>query len=195
MAYGDFKRWSIATGADDWDDNSSTGTTISAISNTLTVPHTSVKAYMRFKSSKKIFDIHPRAVIESMELNWYVQGTTISRRHPGPSVDIDIYAPWATDAASGYIEIKAYNPISLGTGWQKYTIQENAKRYIARTLNNNGGYTQFRWEVDAVRAHNCTHKIRAYEYGIGHLSAGYLDIYYHIPQEKKRRIRRIWSKG
>ena len=194
MAYGDFITWRIATGGDDWDDSSFSGTTIDVINSTLTIPHTSQKAYMRFNTEKEIFSIHPDAVIESLEINWYVEDTTVSRRHPGPEVKLDIYTPWATEETDDYEEIFTYNPVSLGTGWQKTAIYETAKRYIARTNNNNSGYTKFKWQLQAQRGHACTHKIRAYEWGVGHVSAGYVDIYYHIPQEKKSRIRRIWSK-
>ena len=194
MAYGDFITWRIATGADDWDDSSSTATTIVAISNTLVIPFLNQKAYMRFDTEKEIFSRHPDAVIESLEINWSVNSTTVSRRHPSPEVKLDIYTPWATEETDGYEEIYSYNPVSEGVGWLKTAIHENAKRYIARTNNNNSGYTQFKWEVQGIRGHTCSTQIRAYEWGIGHLSAGYVDIYYHIPQEKKSRIRRIWSK-
>ena len=182
MAYGDFITWRIATGADDWDDSSSTATTITAINNTLVVPFLNQRAYMRFDTEKEIFSRHPRAVIESLEINWSVNSTTVSRRHPSPEVELSIYTPWAN--TDDYKEIYSYNPVSEGVGWLKTAI----------TNNNNSGYTQFKWEVQGIRGHTCSTSIRAYEWGVGHLSAGYVDIYYHIPQEKKSRIRRIWSK-
>lgn len=183
--YGELLTNYIASGTDDWDDGSSTNTTIVAIDNQAIFPAINQKAYMRFAVNKELFEHHPNAVVEEITFHWYVHNYSYSRRHPSPYVILQILAPFGT-----YGSYKTITNIYVpsGTGWKSVSLGRDADRYAMRD-----DYMQFRWYVPPVRGSYLNYYIRAYEYSLSQYR-GYVEIYYHLPQDKKRRLKRIWSK-
>jgi len=181
--YGELLTNYIAGGADDWDDSSSTGTTILAINNQTIFPAIDQRAYMRFAVHKELFDDHPNAVVEDIILHWYVHNYWGSRRNPSPYVNLHILTPYQS-----YATIENINIPSAGTGWQSTSVGRDADRYAMRE-----DYMQFRWYIPPVRGNYYNYYIRAYEYSLSQYK-GYVEIYYHLPQDKKRRMRKVWSK-